>query len=270
MGPGGHPLGRLAGRQARADGEAAAQRLGERHDVGRNAGTLVGEQLAGAPHAGLHLVEDQQQAMLVAQLAQRLEERRLDDAHAALAHDRLDQNRRGLGADRAFGRVEIAERHLIEAVDHRAEPFEIFLLSAGGERRQRAAVEGALESDDAVTFRLTVRRLVFARHLDRAFHRLGAGIAEEHHVGEAGFAQTPRDALGFRNFVKIGDVPHLLRLLGERGDELRMCMPQRIHGNAGGKIEIALAVRGDKPRALAPLEGKVDARIGRQQMRCHG
>ena len=103
------------------------------------------------------------QAVLVAKLAQRPQERRLDDAHAALAHQRLDHDRRGLGADRALDRLEIAERHLIEALDHRAEAFEIFLLAAGGERRQRAAVERALEGDDAVALGLAVHRLVFAR-----------------------------------------------------------------------------------------------------------
>ena len=88
---GGHALGRLGRRQAGADRETAAERLGQRHDVGRDAGALVGEQVAGAAHAGLHLVEDQQQAVLVAKFAQRPQERRLDHAHAALAHDRLDQ-----------------------------------------------------------------------------------------------------------------------------------------------------------------------------------
>ena len=38
---------------------------------GADAGVLVGEQFAGAADAGLHLVEDQQQAVLVAKLAQR-------------------------------------------------------------------------------------------------------------------------------------------------------------------------------------------------------
>ena len=176
---------------------------------GVDADALVGKQFAGAAHAGLHLVEDEQQAVLVAQLAQRPQERRLDDAHAALAHDRLDQDRGGLGADRALGRFEIAKRHLVEAVDHRAEAVEIFLLAAGGERRQRAAVKGALEGDDAVALGRAVRGVIFARDLDRAFHRLGAGIAEEHHVGEARLAQPRRDALGLGNLVKIGDVPEL-------------------------------------------------------------
>ena len=202
------------GREAGAERKAAAEPLGQRHDVGRDAGPLVGEQLAGAAHAGLHLVEDQQQAVLVAELAQRAEERRRDDAHAALALDRLDQDGGGLGPDRALDRFEIAERHLVEAVDRRAEAFEIFLLAGGGERRQRAAVEGALEGDDAVALGLAARRLVFARHLDRAFHRLGAGIGEEHVVGEARRAQPLGQPLALRNAIEIGDVPDLSRLLG--------------------------------------------------------
>ena len=71
-----HALGGLGGGEAGADRKAAAERLGERHDVGRHAGALIGEQLAGAPDAGLHLVEHQQQAVLVAERAQRAQELR--------------------------------------------------------------------------------------------------------------------------------------------------------------------------------------------------
>ena len=40
--------------------------------------------------------------MLIAELAQGTQERRLDDAHAAFAHDRFDEDRTGLAGDRAF------------------------------------------------------------------------------------------------------------------------------------------------------------------------
>ena len=159
---------------------------------------------------------------------------------------------------------------MIEAVDLRAKTVEIFLLAGGGERRQGAAVERAFEGDDAVALRRAARRLVFARHLDRAFHRLGAGIAEEHVVGKARLAQPLCGALALRNLIEIGDVPDLPGLLLERGDELGMGMPQRIDGDARAKIEIALAVGRDQPYAFAPLESEVDAREGRHQVRCHG
>ena len=144
-----HAGRRFARREARADRKAGAEALGERRDVRRDARPFVREEAAGAAHAGLDLVEDQQQPVLVAELpevAQLLVRHRAD---AALALDRLDQDRRGLRADRRLRRLQVAERHLVEAVDLRAEAFEVFLLAAGGERRQRAAVEGAFEGDDA-------------------------------------------------------------------------------------------------------------------------
>src|SRR5580658_3244612 len=117
---------------------------------------------------------------------------------------------------------------MVEAVDFGAKTVEIFLLPGGGERRQRPAVEGTFEGDDAIALGRAARRLVFARHLDRAFHRLGAGIAEEYVVGEARLAEPLCGALALRNLIEIGDVPHLPRLLFERGDELRVRVAQRI------------------------------------------
>ncbi len=116
---------------------------------GVDAGKFIGEELAGAPDAGLHLVEDQQQAMPVADLAQAAQEiARSIDAHAALALDRLDHDRGGLRPDRRLDRGQIGDRNLVEALHLRSEAFEIFRLPAGRERRQRAAVEGALEGQD--------------------------------------------------------------------------------------------------------------------------
>ena len=152
----------------------------------------------------------------------------------------------------ALGRSKVGEWHLVEALDDRAEAVEIFLLAAGGERRQRAAVERAFEGDDAVALGPAADRVVLTRRLDRAFHRLGAGIAEEHHVGEARLAQPLGDPFGFGNFVEIGDVPQLVGLLLERGDQMRMRVAERVHGDAGGKIKIALAVGGNRAKRLRP------------------
>ena len=102
---------------------------------GVDARPLMGEQLAGAADAGLHLVEDQEQAVLVAELAQAAQALRRHGADAALALDRLDQDGAGLGRDRRLQRLVIAERDLVEALDLRAEAFEI-LLSA---RRRRSS-----------------------------------------------------------------------------------------------------------------------------------
>ena len=60
-------LGGLAARQARADGEAAAQGFSRGEDVRDDAVMLIGEPFARSPDAGLDLVEDQQGVVLVAQ-----------------------------------------------------------------------------------------------------------------------------------------------------------------------------------------------------------
>ena len=49
-----------------AERKAAADALCDRHDVGRDAGMFIGEELAGAAERRLHLVENQQQAVRVA------------------------------------------------------------------------------------------------------------------------------------------------------------------------------------------------------------
>ena len=94
----GHALGGLGGREARPHRETAADALGDRHDVGLDAAPLMREQPAGAPDAGLHLVEDEEHAMFVAELAQAAQALRRDVADAALALHRLDQDGAGLAA----------------------------------------------------------------------------------------------------------------------------------------------------------------------------
>ncbi|KAJ0337896.1 hypothetical protein COL154_014284, partial [Colletotrichum chrysophilum] len=140
--------------------------------------------LARPADAALHLVEDQQQSVLVAKLAQPLERLHGEVADAAFSLQRLQKDCRGFRADRLLDGLEVVEGHLIETVDLRAEALEIFLLTAGGDRRQRAAVEGALECDDAIAFGMAADILIAARRLDGAFQGFRTGIGEEHLVGE--------------------------------------------------------------------------------------
>ncbi len=86
------PLAASARREKGAERESAADALGDRHDVGLDPGPLAGEELAGAADAGLHLVGDEKQAVLVAERAQRRQERRAGDADAAFALDRLHED----------------------------------------------------------------------------------------------------------------------------------------------------------------------------------
>ena len=104
---------------------------------------------------------------------------------------------------RLLDRFDVVERHLVEAVHRRPVPLKIFFRAAGGERRQRAAVEGALESDDAIAFRMALGGMISAHHLDGALDRLGAGIGEEDEVGKALLAQPRRQPLAVRDLNRF-------------------------------------------------------------------
>ena len=109
--------------------------------------------------------------------------------------------------------------------------------------------------------------VIFARDLDRAFHRLGAGIGEEHEVGKALLAQPRREPLAIRALEQVRHVPQLGGLLLQCRDQMRMRMAERIDRDAGGEIEIALAIGRDQPRALAALETEIDPGEYGKQMR---
>jgi len=75
-----------------AQGDAASQWLGQRGYVGQNAVVLVGAPLAGAAHAGLNLIGDQQSSRRTGQGARLGEELLRNRAHAALALDGFDED----------------------------------------------------------------------------------------------------------------------------------------------------------------------------------
>ena len=101
-----HHLGARAGdteRQPRRDP------FGDGDDVGLQAEVLRGEHPAGPAHAGLHFVDDEQDAVLRRQLAQPLQERRRRDEVAALALDGLDDDGRDF-----VGRDEVREELILD------------------------------------------------------------------------------------------------------------------------------------------------------------
>ena len=111
----------------------------------------MGEPAAGAAHAGLHLVEDQQQLVLVAQLAQAFEVAGRRQVDAAFALDRLDQDRaRSRRRSASPSRVEVAERGVVEARQHRLDARVILRLAGRGQRSHRPAVEAVEHGDDLV------------------------------------------------------------------------------------------------------------------------
>src|SRR5262249_466 len=103
-------------------------------------------------------------------------------------------------------------------------------------------VKGTLEGDDAVALRLAQSGLIFARDLDRAFNRFSARVLEKYGVSEAGRTQPVGQLLAFGNSIEIGNVPDLVRLLGQGPAQVGMRVSERIDGDTASKIEIAFAL----------------------------
>ena len=270
MGAEGHADRRLLRRQQRADGKAAAQPLGRRHHVGPDAGPFVREQPAGAAHARLHLVEEQQQPVFVADRAQPAQVLDVRGAHAALALHRLDQDRRRLVGDGIAQHVEIAERHVVEARHGRVETLQVLLVAGGGQRGQRAAVESLGAADDAEAMRIAGHVMVLAYQLDAAFHGFRTGIAEKHGIGEGILDKSRSQALALGNAEQVGDVPELFRLGLERGDQMRVGVAQRGDRDAAAEIEIASPVGGEEIGSLAAFERDIPSVVGRHHCGNHG
>ena len=108
-----------------------------------------------------------------------------------------------------------------------------------------------------------------ARHLDRALERLGAGVAEEHRVGERMRDQALGQLLLGLDAVEIGAVPELLGLRLEHRHQVRMGVAEQRDRDAAAEVEIAAPGAIEQIGALAALEGDRGPLVNRQQRR-HG
>jgi len=121
--------------------------LREEDDVRPPRPALRGQEAApGAAEGGLHLVGDEERAVLRRELAQGLDERRRERAHAALALDRLDDDRgHVVPRQRARQRVHVAEGDRARALDEGRERVAQVALLHERDRAEAAAVVRALE-----------------------------------------------------------------------------------------------------------------------------
>src|SRR5512146_504795 len=157
---------------------AAAQRLAEDQPVRADLLVLEGEPRAGASEAGLDLVDDEEDVVLVAERAHAREPAFGRDDDPAFALDRLDQHGGGLRRDRRFDRGEIAEGHGTEAWRERAEAVAVLGFRGEADDRGRAAVEIPGGDDDLGAIgRDALDAIAPApRGLDRGLDRFGAGV----------------------------------------------------------------------------------------------
>ena len=192
-----------AAHRRRAVGDA----LGKGDHVRQHAVTFGGKGIAEPAVAGDDLVENQQNAVLLGDLAQPLEIALRRRQHAGRSRHRLDDHGgdgRGavqvdqafelLGEMRAIFRLALGEglllavigvRQVIDAGQQRAEHLAVVDDAADRGAAEADAVIAAFAADQAAAGALAVDLMIGQRDLERGIGGLRSGIAEEH-VIEAG------------------------------------------------------------------------------------
>ena len=188
--------------QKSADGHAVAQPLGQGHHVGLHAVFLVAEQAAQPTHAGLHLVQDQQDALAVAPLAQSLQVVVVGDDDARLTLHRLHHHGGGAVGGCVHHTLNVVVVDVYEARQQGREVLLVVGLAGGGNGGLGAPVEGVEGGDDFVGA-VTVQLAVAPGQLHGAFDGLGTAVAEEHQV-EAAVLDEHLGKLQLRHGVETG------------------------------------------------------------------
>ena len=224
-------------------------------------------QRAGAAHAAHDLVEDQQHAVPVADLAHALEiaghggggtkrcarhrlghERRdgagsqLDDLGLQLASQSLAVGLRRLV--RPAAAVLEAGRHVVHVEQHLGERRAILHAAAHRQGTQRDAVIALPARDELGALRLALLDEVVARHLQAGLDRLRAAAAEVH-VGHAArgvrdqvVGQLLGDARREEAGVRVGD---RIELLVHGGQHVGMGVAEAGHRRAARCVDVLLA-----------------------------
>ncbi len=152
---------------------AARQRLRHRHQVRLEPPVLEGEHPARPPEARHHLVDTEQRPVAAAQRLRALEVAVGRQVNPLALHRLDEEERHVLAPQLLLERLEVAERHLLEAREERLKPRGELRVPVRRERAEREAVEAVLRGEDALALR---RR---ASELERGLDRLGAAAREQ-------------------------------------------------------------------------------------------
>jgi hypothetical protein len=141
-------------------------------------------------------------------------------------------------------------------------------IAGGRQRGDRAAVPGAVHHDDGRHLDAALVAIQ-ARELDRRLVGLGPRAVEERVVHPRELGESRAEALLLGHLVEVGDVHHLRRLVGDGGDQPRVCVAEAVDGDAGERVEVAASGRIPQPRAFAAYERDWQSLVGVHQVAGH-
>ncbi|MBK7643402.1 MAG: hypothetical protein IPJ19_10190 [Planctomycetes bacterium] len=167
-------------------------------------------------------------------------------------------------------RLEVVCRYELDARDERLEGLAVLGRVRHGERAHGAAVEAALERDEAGASGLADHALVLAGDLERRFDCLGAAVGEEHGLQPAQARDAFRDLFGVRMAEQVARVDQAAELVAELRHHARVRVAQSRDGDAAQEIEPLAAFRVPQARAASAHEDFVGAQVGGEDVFIHG
>lgn len=181
----------LLGDDSRDRVEAAAEGFSEDHDIGFDLVVFVAKELSCATEADLDLVGDQEDTVLVADLADTAQVAFRRDDHTAFALDRLDQEGDRFGGDRAFEGVKIAEGEGSKARKPRPKVFFVLRACGKADDPQGTAMKVIVARQDLALVGGDAFDLVapFSGDLECGFDAFCAGVHQEDEIEATEFGE---------------------------------------------------------------------------------
>lgn len=238
----------------------------------------VRPEFAGPRKPALDFVVDEHGAYFCAAVAEREQEFVIRHIDTSLALDGLDDDTARLVCDEQVDAVNIVVCCVFEAWEHGRERLLVFGIRCCAERAHCAAVEGALEADDLVFGAILLYAAsVFPSELDSCLVRLTAAIADERPtriLHSSSLLRLLHEKLAQRSgpwvVVEIARVHQCLRLLVQDPAHLLVAVAQRVHGDAGGEVEVLPVLDVPEVAALAFVEDGRWPHVGGHHVGCVG
>ncbi len=255
-----------------AGDDRSAEGLAHGHDVGRDVPVVDAPELAGAAHAGLHLVGDEDDVPGGADLAHPRQVVVGRHDGAGLALHRFADEGRDVEADHVAD-LELLLQGVGVAVGHepgtgheRLEGHAELALAAYAQAAHRLAVEGPRGGDDAQHVVGLLLVGVDLGELERALGGFGARVDEERVLQIAGGDHGNELAeVAAHGVEQLLGVQRLMAQLAEHGPhDGRMAVAEHVDAEAAQAVdELAAADVLEGGAAVAPLDGRV---VGRDRL----
>ena len=252
----------LFGAEHCAQRNAAGKRLGQRDDVGSDAVVLKGAPLAGAAHAGLNLIDDEQCTGGAGECACLGEELLRERANAAFALNGFNEDGADVVGELGAQVGDVVEANELDAGNDGSEGLAVLRLVGCRDGAEGAAVEALLERKklgaDGLAF-AAQQAGMGAGEFQRAFPGFGAGVGKEDAV-EAGTLGETQSELGLALVIEeVRRVNELAALLGDGLFNRRMPVAERVDADAAEQVEVLRTVLVDEVDTPSPPRREWDS-----------